>query len=115
MSTTANLGRAVLPMGVPQADLPGAESLIEWPLPPFHEAVGEIAPVFEGAVITCRDRRKVTGRLMRFSPATGTVESGRQFRKPFRRSRRTFLSFRHRVILLGGSRVAYSPLVPSGA
>ncbi|HZM45813.1 MAG TPA: ATPase, T2SS/T4P/T4SS family [Burkholderiales bacterium] len=74
MSTTANLGRAVLPMGVPQADLPGAESLIEWPLPPFHEAVGEIAPVFEGAVITCRDRRKVTGRLMRFSPATGTVE-----------------------------------------
>ena len=74
MSMTADPGRTVLPIGVPRAEQPGTESLIEWPLPPFHEAVDEPAPVFESAVVTCRDGRKVIGRLMRFSPATGTVE-----------------------------------------
>ena len=74
MSRTADPGRAVVPIGAAQAEQPGAESLIEWPAPPFHEAVGESAPVFEGAMVACRDGRKLTGRLMRFSPATGIVE-----------------------------------------
>ena len=74
MSMTADPGRTVLPIGVPRAEQPGTESLIEWPLPPFHEAVDEPAPVFESAIVACRDGRKITGRLTRFSPTTGTVE-----------------------------------------
>jgi type II secretory ATPase GspE/PulE/Tfp pilus assembly ATPase PilB-like protein len=74
MSMTADSGRAVLPISVPQVELPGTESLIEWPLPPFHEDASETAPAFESAMIACRDGRKVIGRLMRFSPTTGTVE-----------------------------------------
>src|SRR5262245_53218334 len=73
MDTIADSGR-VLPIGLSRAGQPGAESLIEWPLPPFHEAAGESAPVFESAVATYRDGRKVTGRLMRFSPTAGVVE-----------------------------------------
>ncbi len=64
----------VIPIDAAQAEQPGADTLIDWPLPPLQEAAGELAPLFEGALVTYRDGRRLTGQLMRFSPATGLME-----------------------------------------
>ena len=73
MSLIAEPGRTVVSISA-RPEKARTESLIEWPLPPFHESADESVPLFEGAVVTSRDGRKVTGRLMRFSPTTGAIE-----------------------------------------
>src|SRR5262249_6173537 len=74
LSISAEAASTVVPIAATRTDPPATESLIEWPAPPFHEAVGDGAPVFEPAMVAYRDGRKVAGRLMRFSPLTGAVE-----------------------------------------
>ena len=64
----------VVPIDAEASEHAGTASLIDWPLPPFQEAAGDVAPVFEGAMVTFRDGRRLAGRLMRFSPATGVME-----------------------------------------
>ena len=58
----------------PGAASPAAESMIDWPLPPFQDEPGENPPTFENATVIYRDGRRQTGRLMRFSPTAGLAE-----------------------------------------